>query len=111
MLGGGLPVNRAAMKENLRSIEAGSHFMTYGFDAYNLEAGSQKSVITEVYWPDEGFQQRFLNVVETLQTPYVDGAGVQNACRPVGEQYVLGKISLEEALNKAESQLRLMTGA
>ncbi len=102
--GTGFPVNRAAFEENLADEKSMSLSTSYTF---KNEDGIEQMIEYQTHAPSEEQLDVFWEQVESLDTPCLTDAVMQELVIDQACSYVAGEVSLEEAVNTIEQKMNL----
>lgn len=95
---GGLPVNKAALAEICIGDPANiGENGECGWHGSSNEDGMCVEFVS--YWPDESQAERLRKCVEAAGTPYIEDVVIESIVYEEGVNYLLGRQSLEEAVN------------
>lgn len=102
----GFPVNEEGLQLYMESLggrvpeslrKSGEIYGSYGFGTD--EDGEIKLLIVDLYVPTEEETAEFYDTLQSLHTPYLENAALEEAVRDAAEVYLDGLCSLEEAVN------------
>lgn len=104
-MGGGFPVNKKAFKEELVSgSELG--FGTTGWTTMD-EDGNMEDISFDILNPSEEKQEELLSLAESLDTPSLTDAVVEEMVQNVAGSYIKGEISVEDAVSGIKQKMSL----
>lgn len=102
----GFPVNEEGLQIYMESLggrvpeslrKPGEIYGNYGYSTD--EDGEIKVLIVDLYVPTEQETAEFSDTLQSLYTPYLEKAALEDAVRDAAEVYLDGLCSLEEAVN------------
>ncbi|MDO5539491.1 MAG: extracellular solute-binding protein [Eubacteriales bacterium] len=102
--GGGLPVNKKAMEEEIP--QAGVGLGSSGWSTID-EEGNRVDIMFDTYGPSEEEKEKFMSMVETLDTPSLTDAVMEELILEQAGKCVAGEISVEEAVSTINQKMSL----
>lgn len=102
----GLAVNKAAFMESFAVDESWlDENGAYGFETASDADGLKHEFVT--YQSDENQIAELRKCIETLNTPYIEDSVLEDAVYQAGAEYLVGNISLGEAISMVESKISI----
>lgn len=102
--GGGFPVNKKAMEEEIP--QEGVGLGGSGWTTMD-EDGNRVEIVFDTYGPSGEEKEKFMSMVETLDTPSLTDAVMEELILEQAGKCVAGEISVEEAVNTINQKMSL----
>lgn len=103
---GGLAVNRDAMEELFTPKEnmlgENGEYGSIGSSSWDGEM-----ISVQVYFPDQEQIDNFYKMMESMDTPYLEDAVLEETVFEEGSKFILGEQSLEDALSAIEQKIAI----
>ncbi len=104
-MGGGFPVNKESFRKGLTSNDE-LGFGTLGWSVTD-EDGTIEDVSFDVVNPSGEEQEDFLSLVESLDTPSLTDAVIEDLIQDIAGRCVSGEISVEDAVSEIQQKMSL----
>lgn len=102
----GFAVNKAALAEcGVADPSMVGEDGVYGSMSSSSKDGTRMDFVS--YWPSEEQNRQLQECIESLNTPYIENLMIENAVYEAGIEYMNGRMSLEEAMERIRKKVTL----